>query len=404
MMRLVYFSPVPWHSFAQRPHQFVQWFHQQFKARVLWVDPYPTRLPGMSDVRRVFATKMAQESAPCTTVKVQENPLKADWLKLAQVTALPIEPLPASGYLHQWFWRNTMAEIDAFAAEGRTQFVVGKPSKLALQAMARHPASSSLYDAMDDFPAFYEGISSKAMEMTERHLAARVNKIVVSSSAVSRFSAHADKLSLILNACDSHNLPPALPKSAHAPVYGYVGTIGHWFDWDALVTLASSLAINDPAARVRLIGPVFTPPPCDLPDNVEILPACSHAEAMQAMQKFSVGLIPFKRKLLTASVDPIKYYEYRSLGIPVLSSNFGEMSLRAEEDGVFLYDGHSDFSSLLKTCLLHRSSAESLSRFRADNSWHARFAGLIPLFDAGVDQRGQRRPAAKLENFAWQRA
>ncbi|MBC3909037.1 glycosyltransferase family protein [Undibacterium umbellatum] len=404
MMRLVYFSPVPWHSFAQRPHQFVQWFHQQFKARVLWVDPYPTRLPGVVDVKRVLAAKMAQKPRSCSTVKTQENPLKADWLSLVEVAALPIEPLPASGYLHQWMWRKTMAEIDSFVAGGRAQIVVGKPSKLALQAMARHPELPSLYDAMDDFPAFYEGISSKAMEFTERHLAGRVNKIVVSSSAVSRFSAHEDKLSLILNACDSDNLPPALPRSIQAPVYGYVGTIGHWFDWEAVVKLASSLIISDPQARVRLIGPVFTPPPCVLPGNVQILPACSHAEAMRAMQKFSVGLIPFKRKLLTASVDPIKYYEYRSLGIPVLSSNFGEMSLRAEEEGVFLYDECRDFSSLLKTCLLHRSSAESLAQFRVNNSWQARFAGLIPLFDAGIDQRGRRRSTAKLEHFSWQGA
>lgn len=404
MMRLVYLSPVPWNSFAQRPHQFVRWFHQQFNAKVLWIDPYPTRFPDLSDVQRVLASKFVQTSTVVGTVKDKENPEKADWLTLVKVPALPIEPLPASGFLQQWFWRKAMAEIDAFVGNTKAQIVVGKPSKLALQVLARYPEMASMYDAMDDFPAFYEGLSSKAMQYTEGTLAARVNKIVISSSAVSRFSDQADKLSLILNACDSDNLPPALPRSEQSPVYGYVGTIGHWFDWDAVVKLASSLIMTDPRALVRLIGPVFTPPPCALPKNVQILPACSHARAMQAMQKFSVGLIPFKRKLLTASVDPIKYYEYRSLGIPVLSSDFGEMSLRADEDGVFLYNGESDFTTLLKTCLRHRSSADGLSKFRADNSWAARFAGLIPLFDAGADHRGRRKSAARLEQFAWQRA
>ncbi|MBI3728557.1 MAG: glycosyl transferase [Burkholderiales bacterium] len=404
MMLLVYLSPVPWNSFAQRPHQFVRWFHQQFNARVLWIDPYPTRFPDMSDVQRVLASKFTQVSANAGTVKEKENPEKANWLTLVKVPALPIEPLPASGFLQQWFWRKAMAEIDAFVGNGKAQIVVGKPSKLALQVLARYPEMASMYDAMDDFPAFYEGLSSKAMQYTEANLAARVNKIVVSSSAVSRFSGHADKLSLILNACDSDNLPPALPRPEQSPVYGYVGTIGHWFDWDAVVKLASSLINTDPRALVRLIGPVFTPPPCVLPKNVQILPACSHTRAMQAMQKFSVGLIPFKRKLLTASVDPIKYYEYRSLGIPVLSSDFGEMSLRADEEGVFLYDVDSDFTTLLKTCLRHRSSVDDLSKFRADNSWAARFAGLIPLFDAGADHRGGRKSAARLEQFTLQGA
>ena len=33
-MQLVYFSPVPWASFAQRPHKFVEWFHARCGAIV----------------------------------------------------------------------------------------------------------------------------------------------------------------------------------------------------------------------------------------------------------------------------------------------------------------------------------------------------------------------------------
>lgn len=44
-MQLVYLSPLPWDSFSQRPHQFVEWFHNKHGGEVLWIDPYPTRLP-----------------------------------------------------------------------------------------------------------------------------------------------------------------------------------------------------------------------------------------------------------------------------------------------------------------------------------------------------------------------
>ena len=50
IMRLVYLSPVSWHSFAQRPHELVRQFHAATQAPVLWVEPYPTRLPVLADL------------------------------------------------------------------------------------------------------------------------------------------------------------------------------------------------------------------------------------------------------------------------------------------------------------------------------------------------------------------
>ncbi len=52
------------------------------------------------------------------------------------------------------------------------------------------------------------------------------------------------------------------------------------------------------------------------------------------MAEFDVGLIPFKQNALTAAVDPIKYYEYRALALPVISTDFGEMHERGDLPGL----------------------------------------------------------------------
>jgi hypothetical protein len=52
-MRLIYLSPVAWNSHIQRPHQLVEWFHNETAGEVLWVDPYPTRLPLWRDLRAI---------------------------------------------------------------------------------------------------------------------------------------------------------------------------------------------------------------------------------------------------------------------------------------------------------------------------------------------------------------
>ena len=51
-MRLLYFAPVPWDSYEQRPHYFARhWL--DLGGAVLWIDPYPSRLPRWNDLRRL---------------------------------------------------------------------------------------------------------------------------------------------------------------------------------------------------------------------------------------------------------------------------------------------------------------------------------------------------------------
>jgi len=364
-MRLVYFSPVPWTSFTQRPHKFVEWFHARCGGDVLWIDPYPTRFPELADFRRVKAARVNVKTlAEKTTAPV--------WLSVLRPRSLPIEPLPGAGALNRWIWNDILQAIHAFIEEGECRLGIGKPSELALQVLARHPTTFSLYDAMDDFPAFYRGLSRIAMGRRERKVAAQVTRILVSSTALAdRFSTYHSKLTLALNACTIETLPfpSATTKRSGKPILGYIGTIGHWFDWPLVFDLAEA----NPSMCIRLIGPIYTLHPRRLPRNIELLPACDHATAMKFMQEFSVGLIPFKHTNLTASVDPIKYYEYRALGLPVLSTSFGEMALRDGQAGVFLMNKHSDLANLVRIALESECRIDEMQGFRAENSWAARF-------------------------------
>jgi len=91
------------------------------------------------------------------------------------------------------------------------------------------------------------------------------------------------------------------------------------------------------------------------------------------MQDFDIGLIPFKKNDLTASVDPIKYYEYRALGLPIISTDFGEMSFRENELGTFLSRDTQDITELVRCALLYKADDESIRRFIDKNTWQRRF-------------------------------
>lgn len=359
-MRLVYLSPVPWASFAQRPHKFVEWWHRQYGADVLWVEPYPVRFPRWTDLSRLRRL---------TTRPAVEPPA---WLRLHKPVALPLEPLPGIGLVFRFAWRNLLQQMSSFVAAGECVLVVGKPSRLACRVVREFPFHRTVYDAMDDFPAFHGGLSARAMKRNELALAAEVDTISVSSTALAeKFRPLNPDVRRVPNACD----PASLSDMAQSPdpsvraIIGYVGTIGAWFDW-ALVT---ALARACPGLQIRLVGPVDAPCPEALPPNIEMRPPCPHDEAMREMAGFSVGLIPFHLTHLTASVDPIKYYEYAALGVPVLTTRFGEMRHRLECPGVFGVDRNTDLASVVSKALAWHAEPAAIRQFRMENSWNSRF-------------------------------
>jgi len=295
------------------------------------------------------------------------------WLAVKKPRVLAIEPMPLSGSINRLFWGDVMQAVKEFS-KGGAILGIGKPSVLATQLLSIGRFVSSFYDVMDDFPAFYRGLSNISMSIRERAIVAHVTKVIASSTSLcDRLTRAGRQVKLVSNACASTRLPAPVRsldcKQHKIPILGYVGTIGQWFDW----RLVKLLAKTRPDLRVTLIGPVYSPSPESLPDNVEILPPCPHDQAMAAMKEFDVGLIPFKKTKLTASVDPIKFYEYRALGLPVISSAFGEMVLRDDRQGVFLVEDTSDLAVVINRALGYCPSADEVERFRNENSWESRF-------------------------------
>ena len=213
------------------------------------------------------------------------------------------------------------------------------------------------------------------MSRREKVLMGRVKQVIVSSTALKqRWKVIRPDAQLVPNGCDASTLP--MPKTDRGArerkILGYVGTIGPWFDWEWVITLATAR----PRDRVRLIGPMFCPSPYALPKNIEILPPCHHKNALRAMQDFDVGLIPFKKNDLTASVDPIKYYEYRAIGLPVIATGFGEMVLRSAEDGSFISMSRQDINKQVDKALRYRADTNVICSFLERNNWGARFSEI----------------------------
>lgn len=367
--RLVYLSPVPLHSFAQRPHHFVHWFHQRFEAPVCWIDPGPSRLPRLSDWPRLF-----ERSRPELGPTWRDAP----WVTHQRARVLPLEPWAWGRAINRRLWRPLLAQLDAFVTPD-TWLVMGKPCALSLAVGERYPQLPLVMDAMDAMPAFSDGVSRRWMVQAETLLAQRADAILASSDALARhFAGHSAKLRTVLNGLTplpdtGLDTPPPPPGQDRPLVLGFVGAIDRWFDWPAVLRLAQAC----PSCRIELVGPVRLPAPGPLPPNVRLHPAIAQHEVYGVMQGFDIGLIPFLHNDVTACVDPVKYHEYRAVGLPVLSSRFGQMAERGPADGVqFLEDRplwqQPDLQALAATRLL----PEQAAAYRTHNSWAQRFNAI----------------------------
>jgi glycosyltransferase involved in cell wall biosynthesis len=150
-------------------------------------------------------------------------------------------------------------------------------------------------------------------------------------------------------------------------VVGFVGTMGPWFDWRLIERLAHEL----PEMRVVLVGPMLSNG--RLPANVEWLGEHPHARAMDAMRTFSVGLLPFRDSTVARGMDPIKLYEYRAVGLPIVASHVGAAGDWRESDGVFLVRDGASLREIVERALAYRAAPETLSRVRQESAWERRF-------------------------------
>ena len=367
-MQLLYFSPVAYDCYAQRPHFMARAWLERGANSVLWVNPYPCRLPSWRDLRRE-ARSPGQQS--------HEDPR----IRTLNFPALPIEPLPSGAEINRLtLGRAAWREIERYAGQGDTIVGVGRPCALAAAALDRLQPAGSFYDAMDNFPEFHAGLSRRAMRRNELAIVERVDVVVASSTFLAeKFARRGARVEKVLNACELaeeavDGAAPVPPndienRRAFAPaVLGYVGCIGRWFDWPLVIRLARAM----PDVRFELVGPCAAKPPERPPANVTMSPACSHAETIERMAGFSTGLIPFVADSLTAGVDPIKYYEYRAAGLPVLSTRFGEMAFRGCKEGVYFFD-QDDPAAAACTAIGKRFDPDDASRFRRENNWRRRF-------------------------------
>lgn len=180
------------------------------------------------------------------------------------------------------------------------------------------------------------------------------------------------KCVLLRNGVDySHFDIPRMRSQCRAPKQiGYVGSLDHWFDVEAVRRAAE----RHRDWRFPLIGRIEDERVRSLTalPNVEFRGEVPYNDIQRHLAQFDVAVIPFERTPLTLATNPIKLYEYFSVGLPVVSTVLPEVA--AFPDLVYLASDPESFATQVAAAAAESDVrlAERRKEVAKAESWAAR--------------------------------
>ena len=242
-----------------------------------------------------------------------------------------------------------------------------------------------VYDCLD-YPG--EQFSHWKRGLTE--LRERADVIFATSHALYEFNrSYQNKTFLCSNGVDfdffnnkiQKTCPPKDLMNIKHPIAGYAGAVADWIDWKLIRYMASSGKIS-----LVFIGPLHGLKEFPVKsEQVYFLGRKEYGELPAYLSCFDVCMVPFIKNKLTSACNPIKLYEYMSMGKPVICTDLEECRM----DLVKTSKTPSEFYLHVLDALSHQSKTETQARidFAKENSWEKRVAEIRAILEPMLEKK-----------------
>lgn len=234
------------------------------------------------------------------------------------------------------------------------------------------------YDCMDEWADFPD-IGQQLLQ-EEEILIEKSDLVTVTASLLEKkWQAASKKCILVRNGVEfeffsSNCVKNELLAHLEKPVIGFYGALAPWVDFQ----LVHYLATRRPKWNFVLVGDCFVKDLAgiDRLPNVHLLGKKAYEYMPRYLHGFDVCLIPFKLNKVTHAVDPVKFYEYISVGKPVVSVPLEEMAIYG--DYVYFAREYADFLNKVEVALKENDPDLTQRRIQLakNNDWHHRYLSM----------------------------
>ena len=353
-MKILYFAPIPYSGLKQRPQFIAELLAEQHE--VYYIDPTIS----------ILKFKNHDFKSMCY------NPLpNLHVLRLSGALTL-YRSIESLDFLHL----NTISErIQLRNIISDCDLVwVGYP--LWYYVIFKIKNKKLLYDKMDDNALITRSwLLRRLILQVEPKLIHRADRIFVTAQKFYEDIVKQNPNTHLVQNAVSDEVPliKGTNNNSGRQIFGYVGTISHWLDFDAILTILNA----DEKNYVMLVGPIEIPQITH--PRITYLGVVPHKKIPELIQEFDVCLYTFQKIPLLDTIDPVKIYEYLAQNKPVLAVKSRETEKFG--DRLTLYDNIVELEEIAKKKFGEPfQTEEERMQFIYKNSWKARVKNILFYF------------------------
>jgi hypothetical protein len=245
-----------------------------------------------------------------------------------------------------------------------------------------------VYDILDEWEEFFKvGQASWFEKEIEERFVSEANHIfAVSEPLKQKFSNLKSDIHVIGNGYN-----PELSKKANISLKTkaedgkiHIGYFGHmtdaWFDWELILHLLKNDNIT-----IHLIGhgaPKEILESFNNHKNAKFYGKVHPSELYKIIEKWHIGIIPFKHIKLSEAVDPIKIYEYLFFGLPTVSTGIPHIGRYPNVYHCNSYDEVSaKIESIYEQIISNTLEDNYLKAFLEESTWDNRFNEMLQIIE-----------------------
>lgn len=346
MKKILYLMAVDWYWIKQRPQFIAEMLNKEYDVTVVYL-------------KEVFLSQALRND-------------KDELDKSYAIAAIPYrDKMIAAFWLQNYLIKQ---KIDSF--DNYDYIWVGHP--LLYRYIPKTYKGKIIYDCMDNHVALCsDKIITRMIRKVEKKLVQRADVVFATSTGLlDKINAlgGSKKSYLVRNGYMSKDIckPHILPVKDKFRM-GYFGTIADWMDFSLLLNGLKEI----PELEIYLWGPVSN---VSIPEHPRLIlrGVVEHRQLWEETKDIDCLIMPFLVNDIIRDVDPVKLYEYISMGKNIVSVYYEEIArFRAF---VKFYNSKQEFIDIIKGMISQKEIAytsQQQTAFLLENSWESRYKYII---------------------------